>query len=489
MKSQVFWVAWRIVLANVRDLRFAAFVALASIISLLSGTLAGLNFDERVRRYEEREMEARNSRSLERVIVNRPPFFFPSLGGSTEAAYSDEFQISQQGIEPPLSDVTDGSQFGVAGVDWAQTVVILHGLMALMIGFSLVSGERERGQLRLFLSQGIARGQWLVGSWLACVFLASGPLVLSFVFSIASSAVVSRRVISHIPDELTSLALAVVAGVFFLSAMSAIALLASVGAARSATSLVLCIGFWSFSTLLAPVIAVPLSTVANPRMSQRQLSALRTEADQEFSTATKVSTEMMADVVRATNMSNEQKRSILAERERAMREGHLAAIEALNSTRSQVRQELDRTVDEEARLARQLIGLFPAGAFLRIVGALTVSGHEGFEHFLEAAREYEKVYRVFVGPERRRRVLEASVLDVPFSITTNEGERFEMHGMRGLDFSGVGGTAGGFPDFNSFGPSLGERLNHALPGIAVLVLWAGAALVAAQAIMNRYDVR
>ncbi|MEW6139672.1 MAG: ABC transporter permease subunit [Thermodesulfobacteriota bacterium] len=159
----------------------------------------------------------------------------------------------------PAQDLTGLQRFGTLSAAWM--LQILGPLFVIVLGFGALSGEREQGTLRQTLSLGVAPQQILWGKALALAGSLALLLLPALLLALtgAGSAIEQDRL-----DLLIRLILLGVGYALYLGIAIFVTLAVSAVAPSSRISLVLLIGLWIASVIVAPRIAADLSKAWHP---------------------------------------------------------------------------------------------------------------------------------------------------------------------------------------------------------------------------------
>ena len=169
-------------------------------------------------------------------------------------------------------------------IDWILIVSIVLSFLALVFTFDAISGEAERGTLRLTLSNSVARGTVLAGKFLS-ILMSLGVVLL---IGILMNLLLLSGSLQLNGQEWGRIVGVFVVSLMYLSIFIALGLFVSSLTNRSATSLVMLLLLWVVWVLLIPAtfgtilseFNQPLSTqdYKGQRSSQRKEIAERYEA-------------------------------------------------------------------------------------------------------------------------------------------------------------------------------------------------------------------
>jgi len=151
--------------------------------------------------------------------------------------------------------------------------LLLQLLLPLLIffwGYASVSGDREKGILKLFLTQGVSWGELLIGKFL-------GLFRVSLLIALPTLIVSLLLLVLAKPEELSS-ALFSFGGIsvtylMYLLMMSMITIWISAKSSTSKTSLITLIGFWLFFVLIIPKLSQGMAQTIYPSPSKIEFEA------------------------------------------------------------------------------------------------------------------------------------------------------------------------------------------------------------------------
>lgn len=128
-------------------------------------------------------------------------------------------------------------------------------LLSIFLGFGGIARERERGTLRLVLSQGVSGVSMLAGKWMALASVVTLAMLPAFLALIA----IALTAASVLPVTLS-------AGgyVLYLTSWTAMVVLVSAWRARSREALLGLIGLWAVMVIVAPRVLPELASMSAP---------------------------------------------------------------------------------------------------------------------------------------------------------------------------------------------------------------------------------
>lgn len=171
-------------------------------------------------------------------------------------------RLTAQGITslPPVPDIHTLTMLG----NLSEYVAIVGAILAIMLGFSTLTEERESGGLQLILSRPVMRDQLITGKLVGNGLVIAGLLGLVFVFNTGLLAVVGHAVPSA--GEVARIALFVVAAFAYMMLFLVLSMLLSINMKSSASVFLVSLVIWMSSAFVLPQMAQTFmanSTVIN----------------------------------------------------------------------------------------------------------------------------------------------------------------------------------------------------------------------------------
>lgn len=278
-------------LLNLMTFKFSVATVVCVVLTAVFVPILVKDYQQRLKTYNDNV--ARNEAELRevRVYKNITPTIFRPLSvlsvfsAGLEKQLGDSANIELNSIPEADAALTEDNPYlSIFPVlDASLILKIVLSLLAILIAYDSISGERERGTLRLILANRTARHEVLLGKLLAGVVTLVVPTTIAFVVWVL--------VLEHSPmADLTSsdwarIGLMYLTSLVFISAMYNIGLLFSCLANRSAISLVLGLFFWVVCVVVIPNGSVYVATRIRPleprEKTDGQVALLRSEINPE----------------------------------------------------------------------------------------------------------------------------------------------------------------------------------------------------------------
>ena len=430
---------WKELLEHLRSLRFA--VSFVTIVGLfvVGAAVWNLRMDEErkghrfgVEEYEE-TIESAAHQSLKNLFMTHQNLWLPPAGmtfasGGFSRSLPNVASIwrstrvdgfERRGDPNPMMFRLDP--------DWVFIAGMLGTLMALLLTYDGVAGEKERGCLRQLLANRVPRDQVLIAKYLAGLAMAAAPILTG---AVAAAAVI-QLLGEGLPGEGWPALVGVVISVLLcVSVFLWLGLWASSRTHNSALALLAGLVVWALLAVFLPQAGVLAGDhlVEVPSYSAARTAMFDTEPNLEI-------------------------------------EEELRAIE-------QAFRHYWTLLVRQVEVARKATLLSPVAALSLASEALTVTGVARYSAFVEQAHEHRREFADF---------LQAKDAQDP------DSEHEMIPWAPGVSMKPVQPEE--VPRFQFRPPSLRERLDAALVPLLVLVLANGVCFLGAYFSFRRYDVR
>ena len=477
-------------LNNILNLRFMIGLVLCLVITvacivILSGDyrqeLADYNLrvnsqDEFLRNY------ATRGRWFRTTYAHKPPERFRPLiigipGNETSGSFDDN----------PLPIL-------FPHLDFLFIVTIIMSLLALLFSYDTITSERQRGTLRLVISNSISRTKILFGKFIG----GSASLLIPFILSLLVGVlyVSLDPTIEWDSSAWAELALLTAASITFITLFYLLGLMVSTLSRHSAVSILNCLFLWVLLILVipnvCPYISAQLYRIPSIKGTERQGEEIERTYDEVLRQRRKeIVNKFRSDYGELFSKLESLGSGRILSDERDVREKveELAAtdpefkamVDAFRRERDEAKREVRISENEEidklwgdlntkaaaqTRLAKNLACISPFANFVYVARDLTGTGLRGLEYFENTRSQYRRLLFKY----RDRKFEQARKNDPTF-----DGNSFFDASDR--------------PRFVFKEEALKDKLSEVLPYWGILVLFNVVFFVAAFAGFMRYDVR
>jgi ABC-2 type transport system permease protein len=139
------------------------------------------------------------------------------------------------------------------GSNVASTLGLLAPLLGIALAFDAISGERERGTLRVLLSRPLYREDVINGKVISAAAVIGLTITASALLSVSASILLQGITVTS--DDIVRLGFFVVVSILFSFAYYAISLFISTFSNKSGHSLTISLGVWIFFAFILPILA------------------------------------------------------------------------------------------------------------------------------------------------------------------------------------------------------------------------------------------
>lgn len=411
------------VLQHLRSFRFAAVACILLALTALAAFVGTDDYRQRLDIYRqqaalsETELDSITVYSYLQPIVARPPQPLSVLGRGFEDHLGNALRINVYTIPAPAIDAGGLLAWPqdvdlVPELDSVLIVRLVLGLLALLLAFDAVIGEKEKGTLKLVLANDLSRPMVILGKYLGAFLASTVPLLAGVALTLWI--LFERGGVALEVSHWQRLAVLLAAGMAYLSAMSLLGLLLSILARSTSSALMYSLFAWLVVVFLVPQAATHLATAASPvdpQALESQVKRLEAARDREIATLalardegrTKLDTSPFwntgftgmigADLIRYGTELRYEAWADYHRQEVAIARHYAEEIFA-------VRQAHGAEVRKTEKLARMLSMPSPAFLLERLAEALAGTAIDDQERFLQEARDYREALLGYLESKR-----------------------------------------------------------------------------------------
>ena len=276
-------------LLNLMTFKFATGTILCMVLMVVFVPILAKAYQERLKVYNENITY--NEAELRKVVVYknitptiyRPPSVLAVFSEGLEKQLGNSATIEYDKV-PEISGTAANHYLSIFSIFDASLIFkIVISVLALLVAYDAISGERERGTLRLTFSNTAARYQVLLGKLLAGLMVLVVPIIISFILGLVI--LLSFPMVNLTGSAWIRIGFMFLATLVFIATMYNLGLLFSCLARRSAISLVLGLFLWIIFVVVIPNGSVYLATQVVPVEPEdkinEQIALLRREAGRE----------------------------------------------------------------------------------------------------------------------------------------------------------------------------------------------------------------
>ena len=465
--------------AHLLSFRFlASFVILFVLVTATAVVLTGdyvRKLDEYSGRQAELDRYLRSYAHFNRIgnvlQPTQPPIPFQTLiRGLTADVNMEAFDDDPLPVMFPLIDLT-------------FIVTILMSLVALILTYDAVSGEKEEGTLKLMLANSLPRSKVVLAKVAGAGLTLVGPLVASLAAGML--VVLLHPRVDWTGVDWAALGLIVVGAILYGGVFSLVGILVSSAHRSSASSIMTSLFIWTLLVLVVPNLSPYVASFLAPAPSRIKIAretARLMDVDRD-DLGRKLQTEYQAQVfkdhpVLAERLSEAEVKERVAvdpeyrkayEANRAARERAWAEANRVQGVKAgELAEDLRRKEEAQTGLARAISMVSPLADFAYLATDLSSTGTRNQAHFGRLAelwgQAFYRDYRTRKVEELRAKDPTADAWNTPIDMTDAPRFRYVEEG-------------------------LGGRVQAALPPLAILLGYGVVLFAGAYVSFIRTDVR
>lgn len=466
--------------------KFTATFAVCSVLLLLSVYTGVREYKSAVRQYESavqlNETQLQESTSWAHVTgraLRKPDPLQIFVSGLSYDIGRWSNIIRNESIQLRHSVYTDDPIFALFRfIDFGFIVLFVLSLFAVLFTYDAVNGERERGTLKLVLSNAVPRARFLVakcaGAWLGLVAPISVPVLLSLLIVIVSGVTLTG---SEWARLLTLLALSLLFFTFFI----VFGVMISTLTKRSAVSFLIALVIWVGFVMIIPragvmaagyLVDVPREAEVDAQRdayAKDQWAVFYDNAEERWQQANAITEEM----------SEEEYDELMWQRMKEEDSARMVVERGITEYDRQLREDLRQRKLAQERLALTLSRFSPASAYQ--LAAMTVAGTDMSlkTRYEDAMAVHQEQFATFTEAKKLESGTTGAIM-----ITASE-DGFSISGDRdnaGLDISGL-------PRFEPPQLTYAEALAPSIVDFGLLAVSVILSFIIAFVAFLRYDVR
>ena len=282
-------------------------------------------------------------------------------------------------VTPNLRDINPT----VLKIDWGFIIGYVLSLVALLFTFDAVSGERERGTLRLTLANPVPRHTVLFGKFLGALISIAIPFTFAILMNLL---VISTSSNVHLgADAWPRLAIIYAIGLLYVCLFLGLGLLVSACVQRSAVSLVVLLLVWVLLVVFTPITLASIAGGFSSPMTYdtfiKRSDKLSDDAwDEHWNRLEEYYAQPKAERGPESKKIEIEGQYVIteAERQEGLQEEHLA---------DQLQQ---------VKLARTTTRISPVAVVQHLLESFAGTGFERHQQFLENVRTHARQFRTFI---------------------------------------------------------------------------------------------
>ncbi len=468
-------IIYREVLENILSLRFVMSLILTILLFAAAGFVFVAKYKQESQDYWKNTNENLSNLNEQtkqlhsvaryRQTIYRKPKLLALCNEGFEKYLPNSFQFSV--FSTYIPEVRSLSNFDLgrfSDMDLAFIISMILSFMALIFAYDTISGEKEKGTLRLILTASIPRHTIILGKYAGVMLTLGIPLLLGLLVNLLI-VVSSGEVVISVAQWFKILTI-VLLSFLYLSIFVLLGIFVSSRTSHSANSMVILLLVWIGLVILIPSFGRIISDAARKSPTQAQLQRKFTEADRQIRDACN-----SGKFGRNAGMFSQNP-------EKDNPPGTVRFYNAWREAYNQVREDHLNKMIAPATFGRSFTRLSPAVVYQCASEVIAGTGINRFKSLYQQVKRYQAELKEYV------RSKDAEDPD-SIHLLCDHGQAIRDWGVmskKPVSFDTV-------PKFQERDLALGQSLKLAIWDIGLLVLFNLVFFAAAFVSFLRYDVR
>lgn len=370
------------------------------------------------------------------------------------------------------------------GFDLIDILVYVMSIIAVVMAYDAVSGEREQGTLRVLSAFSVPRSSLLITKLLAGLSVILMGLAIAF--AVALTYLLTAGQLPWGLEEWVSLLIILVFSLVYFCCFYSFGLLASSLASRSTSSIIIAfliwIGFIFIVPNMSPFVASQLYSVPAVEKINAQLRSIydteRDDLGRKFVREVNAWYEKMYpdeymqirslgdDELKALMVRDETIRNFYQKYRSSIDSVWMHANEIQRNKGMAIQAALDNKMARQLNLAEIISSFSPSADFTYILEAMSATGYTGYQHFMKLRSNYYLVFSDYIAKK--------------YNALRENDPQFTAE-----DFIDVSDR----PRFVFTSMTVADRLRAAWIHMIALLLFSCAAFAVAYVALLKYDIR
>jgi ABC-type transport system involved in multi-copper enzyme maturation permease subunit len=319
--------------------------------------------------------------------INKAPQVLSAIASGVDEAVGRVATVNVK-YDPNLVDSKYGSNpvFSVFGaLDLTFIVKIVLSLFAILFTYDAIVGEKERGTLKLTLSNRVPRDRLILGKVIGGFISLLIPLIIPLILSLLIILVYPNITMSG--DDWIRLLL-----MFFLylSVFFTLGLLVSARTNKSSTSFLILLFIWVTFVTIIPKVSVMAAGRLYPIPSVHEITAQKDAFLQQIQG---MSQKQAMDWIKANSPKTPQEQSAFLEKFKKYLEDFQQELTAkIDANNAALERDYQARKKSQEMLAINLSRISPASALTFSTMSLARTGLDEHESFLTSIRAYKPIF-------------------------------------------------------------------------------------------------
>lgn len=501
------------ILNRILDFRFYVSSILALVLVIFSAVILSANYKKELDLYQtalvddERALEDVRAFSQFEPKIHYPPNPLSIFNRGITDRANRTLSIRYGWVPRQTTETESGNPFSkiLRPFDLTAVFRIVLSLLAILLVYDSVCGEREEGTLGLMLTHKVKRSRILLAKLVSGIILLSIPVLLSFIVSLLTVTMIFG--IGFSASEWLRIGMIILSTLLFLTFILSAGILISSLVRNSPVSLLLSTCLWVILCIIQPnldsFIASSVVEVPSNKSIEEAYAALWDEFAGRYEAHLEVIDNKLPEGRQNGNIMNWSSIDgtyVVNDGTTPLLLRYLYMTQELEPMRQEYalsewdiyRSEYLPFLERQFRIQQMLDRLAPAAGFYSLVASLSRTDVHHYEHFLQDVRNYRNTLLSCLNNDRKIFSDNANEyftqLDMD-EIHNSQWDRREandatygFYNSPPLDISGV-------PEYRFQQMGLRENINELIVGFMLLLLYSLVVFLAGMYRFVKYDPR
>lgn len=468
------------ILDSLLNRRFMALALFSVVLMPLSAVINYEYFQTRRASFDSQYAEFQETKNPSDVRGYRPPELLSVLARGTEPYMPLYYLFGTTGSDmgetrPGNIEAEDFRLLAALGsIDFLFLVQVVFSLLAILLSFDMVAGEKERGTLKAVLANPVPRDSILLGKLIGGFLVLLLVFVIGFLLLYLTLALFDGRFLS--PAMMGSMAFIVAVSIIFLAGFYSLGLMVSSFCHSSRTAIVALLVVWVLLQLVIPKAGEMFAKVVRPVRSEE---AVRVEKNKVLTDLQDRQMDRGGEIFQRIFGTDQLNSRLIYEetpQSEQFRLEYKEVVEDLWQEQNTRMRDIDQSYAREQMAQRQLAAslslLSPSAAFGFLVSDAAGTGDLAYEQYLKDVGDFYSVLN---------RTVLSQVRDSQIKVSIG-GSSFWMSGDEGPEWTEV-------PEFSVTSLGLAEIIQANIWALASLLAYLILPFLVAYVAFLRYDVR
>ena len=264
---------------------------------------------------------------------------------------------------------------------------VVLSLMAILLGYDAISGEKETGTLRLTFANAVSRSAYVLGKLIGLFAALCSALLLALGIGTLFLPVMGIYLSG---DEWIRLGLIIVTGLLYFGVFLTVSVFVSALTQRSSSSFMLLLTVWIVAVLIIPRASILLAGRAV------DVPSVDTIAAQKATYSSQLWKEFREGMAGFASQATDDMDQVMQEFNQFLDSLNADRDEKMNVLASRLNEDRENRRRRQASVAYALARISPATSMVLATTRLAGTSPELEQHYAEAAANYQQAYASFM---------------------------------------------------------------------------------------------